>query len=280
MLRLILKPLTLLPLPALHCLGSVLGHLLFYIAKKAKMHAIENMTQSGLFPSKITADVRQTFIATGKGVLETLYLWNSSSQTVRKLMQRVNGWEVVEEGVKAKNGIIFIVPHMGCFEISSLYYALHQPITVMYRPPKQKWLRPLVNMGRKRDNITLAEANASGVRKLFKTLKNGGSVGILPDQKPAAGEGQWADFFGKPAYTMTLASKLAEKTGATIVMAFTERLANGEGYVLHFNKVGSINTPTLLNQAIEEQIKQAPIQYYWSYHRYKISRKSKVKSSQ
>lgn len=277
MLRLILKPLTLLPLPILHHLGSALGHLLFYSARKAKVHAIENMTQSGLFSTPITTALRESFIATGKGVLETLYLWNSSNQTVEKLMQRVNGWDIVEEGINSKKGIIFIVPHMGCFEMASLYYSLHQPITVMYRPPKKAWLRPLVNMGRKRDNNILAEANASGVRKLFKTLKNGGAVGILPDQTPSAGEGEWADFFDKPAYTMTLASKLAKKTGATIIMTFAERLPNGKGYELHFSKVDSIATTTLLNQAIEKQIKQAPNQYYWSYHRYKVSRKAQAK---
>lgn len=278
MLKLILKPLTLLPLPVLHYLGSVLGFVLFYTARKAKVHAIENMSQSGLFSNQTTSTVRQSFINTGKAILETPYIWNSSSQTVRKLIKKVHGWNTIETGIKANNGIIFIVPHMGCFEIASLYFALHHPLTIMYRPPKKEWLKPLV-MGRKRDNITLAEANASGVRKLVKTLKKGGSVGILPDQTPSAGEGEWADFFGKPAYTMTLASKLAVKTGATIIIAFAERLPNGKGYELYFNQVDSIATTTLLNQAIEKQITQVPSQYYWSYHRYKVSRKSKPQSA-
>ena len=166
---------------------------------------------------------------------------------------------------------------MGCFEITSLYFALHHPITVLYRPPKKKWLRPIVNTGRARDNIALAEANANGVRKLLKALKNKQAIGILPDQIPASGEGEWADFFGKTAYTMTLASKLAEKTGATVIIAFGERLAKGKGYTIHFTKVDSINTASLLNQAIETQIKQNPSQYYWNYNRYKVSRKSREK---
>jgi KDO2-lipid IV(A) lauroyltransferase len=153
---------------------------------------------------------------------------------------------------------------------------LHYPITVLYRPPKKQWLAPLVQ-GRKRHNITLAKANASGVRKLLKALKKGEAIGILPDQIPATGEGEWADFFDKPAYTMTLASKLAEKTGATVISAFGERLDKGKGYALHLTKVESIGTTILLNQAIETQIKQNPGQYYWSYNRYKISRKSRQK---
>jgi Kdo2-lipid IVA lauroyltransferase/acyltransferase len=277
MLRLILNPLSLLPLPILHALGKALGSLLFYVAQKAKRRATDNIKQSQLFPNETASAVKQSFIAMGKAILETPYIWNSNNLKVAKLMRDVQGWETVEAAVKANKGIIFLTPHMGCFEITSLYYALHYPISVLYRAPKKKWMRPLVDSGRARNNITLAEANASGVRSLLKALKKGEAIGILPDQAPATGEGEWVDFFGKPAYTMTLASKLAEKTGATVIMAFGERLDSGKGYVLHLTKVDSIATTLQLNQAVEAQVKQCPSQYYWNYHRYKASRKSKVK---
>ncbi len=276
MLQLIFKPLSLLPLPVLHAMGKLLGVILFFVASKAKRRSIENITQSQLFNGPIEPTVKLNFIAMGKAILETPYIWNSDNQRINNLMKQVYGWEIIESAIEAQQGIIFLTPHMGCFEITSLYYARQHPITVLYRPPKKKWLLPLVN-GRKRANVTLAEANANGVRKLFKALKKGEAVGILPDQIPASGEGEWADFFGKPAYTMTLASKLAERTKATIIMAFGERLDNGQGYALHLTKVDSIATPILLNQAIEKQIAQAPNQYYWNYHRYKVSRKSREK---
>ncbi len=276
MLRLILKPLSLLPLPLLHALGSVLGRILFLFSRKAKARTIANITQSQLFPKQIPSAVKQSFIAIGKAILETPYIWNSDNQKIAKLMQNVEGWAHVEAAMKRNKGIIILTPHMGCFEITSLYYALHHPVTILYRPPKKKWLAPLLS-GRKRDNITMAEANTNGVRKLLKALNKGESIGILPDQIPATGEGDWADFFNKPAYTMTLASKLAVKTGATILMAFGERLSNGKGYILHFTSVDSISTLSQLNQAIETQIAKNPSQYYWNYNRYKISRKSKEK---
>ena len=278
MLSLIFKPLSLLPLPVLHFLGEILGRILFYSAQKSKHRATENITQSQLFSIQTAEAVRQNYIALGKAILETPYIWNSDNLKIAELMHDVQGWEVVEEALKSHKGIIFLTPHMGCFEITSLYYALHQPISVLYRAPKKKWMRPLVDTGRARHNITLAEANASGVRNLLKALKKGEAIGILPDQVPATGEGEWANFFGKPAYTMTLASKLAEKTGATIIMAFGERLDKGKGYALHLTKVNAIATPSLLNQAIEAQIKQCPHQYYWSYHRYKVGKKAKAQS--
>ncbi len=280
MLATLLKPLSVLPLPLIHQLGAGLGWLLHLTMSKTKRYATENITQSNLFPNQVAQAVQQSFIAMGKAILETPYIWNSNDKKLNKIVQNVHGWETVENATNRNKGIIFLTPHMGCFEITSLYYALHHPITVLYRPPKKAWLNPIVNTGRQRPNITLAEANASGVRKLMKTLKGGGAVGILPDQTPNAGEGEWADFFDKTAYTMTLASKLAEKTGASVIMVFGERLANGKGYDLHFTPVDSIGTPALLNQALETQIKQCPEQYYWGYNRYKVRRKAREKLAQ
>jgi KDO2-lipid IV(A) lauroyltransferase len=182
----------------------------------------------------------------------------------------MHGWQIVENALQTGKGIIFLTPHLGCFEITSIYYGNQHPITVLYRPPKLKWLEALILRGRSRTGVSLATADTKGVRKLMQALKRGEAIGILPDQIPAAGEGEWADFFGKPAYTMSLASKLAEKTGATVIMGFGERLENGAGYALHLNKLDSIATPTLLNQAIEQQIAQKPGQYLWSYNRYKV----------
>ena len=135
-------------------------------------------------------------------------------------------------------------------------------------------IRDRIDTGRSKGQVKLAPANVQGVRLLMQALKKGEAIGILPDQIPNEGEGEWADFFGKPAYTMTLASKLAEKTGATIIMAFGERLANGQGYEIHLSAVESIATPALLNLAITQKITQKPEQYLWRYNRYKVRRGS------
>mgnify|MGYP000046428973 FL=1 len=196
-------------------------------------------------------------------------------------MQTVKGcgnWHLVDEALTKGKGLIFLTPHLGCFEITSIYYASHHPITVLFRPPKKSWLAPLIDSGRVKGQVKLAPANAQGVRALMQALKRGEAIGILPDQIPAAGEGEWADFFGKPAYTMTLAGKLAEKTGATVIMAFGERLTDGQGYRIHLTKVESIATAGLLNQAIEQQIKQKPEQYLWRYNRYKTRRHAMQKN--
>lgn len=274
MLTLLSKILSCLPLAAIHQLGKMLGWLIHGLTPNAARIQRKNLMQSGLFPHKneLEKAIRSNIAESGKAILETLAIWQWPQQQALQTVKGCNNWHLVEDALNKGKGLIFLTPHLGCFEITSIYYASRHPITVLFRPPKKSWLSPLIDAGRVKGQVKLAPANAQGVRALMQALKKGEAIGILPDQIPAAGEGEWADFFGKPAYTMTLASRLAEKTGATVIMAFGERLADGQGYSIHLTKVESIATPDLLNQAIEQQIKQKPEQYLWRYNRYKTRR--------
>jgi KDO2-lipid IV(A) lauroyltransferase len=98
---------------------------------------------------------------------------------------------------------------------------------------------------------------------------------LLPDQVPQQGEGVWADFFGRPAYTMTLSAKLHQITNATIILSHAERLPRGRGYLIRFTPFEQVlgDTPAqqarAINMAMEQLIATCPAQYFWSYNRYK-----------
>ena len=274
MLKLFFKCFAILSLPALHKLGATLGWLIYLCSPKSAKIMKENIRNSSLANSDQAFKhiLHENIAETGKSILETLGIWQKKETELLAMIKQVHGWPLIKDALQQGKGLIFLTPHLGCFEITSIYYGSKHPITVLYRAPKMSWLNPLIQAGRTRTGVSLAEANASGVRKLMQALKRGEAIGILPDQIPAAGEGEWADFFGKPAYTMTLASKLAEKTGATVIMAYGKRLANGAGFEIHLQKIESIATPALLNKAIEQQIAQKPSQYLWRYNRYKQRR--------
>lgn len=269
-----LKCLRFFPLPAIHGLGAVVGLINYLFNQDHRAHAKGNLNQSGLSNGKITAEkmLFKSTLENSKGAFETFAIWFKSQLEVLNWVKNVDGWDAVEDAINSGKGLIFLTPHLGCFEITSLYYGAHYPMTVLYRQPRQAWLMPLIAAGRQRGKVTLAPANSQGVKLLLQALKRGEAIGILPDQAPLEGEGEWAPFFGRPAYTMTLASKLAQKTGAQVFMAFGERVSWGRGYNIHIRAIesGSINTPTLLNAEIERTIRQCPTQYLWMYDRYKI----------
>lgn len=261
------------PLHILHNLGALLGWLTYLVSPTYRRHLRENTAQAGDW----AIAARKTAIAeTGKGLLELPFLWLRSQDEVIHQVVRVSGWEHIEAAWQAGRGILFLTPHLGCFEITAQYYASFKPVTVLYRPPKQTWLQPFIESGRGA-HINLASANLGGVRKLMKALKKGEAIGILPDQVPGHGEGIWAPFFGKPAYTMTLAARLAEggRSAPTVMLIHAERLPYGAGYHLHMLPLGEPLAPTLegrvlqFNAALERMIATNPGQYLWGYNRYK-----------
>jgi len=259
-----------LPLWLVHLLGAGLGRLTYLLSPTYRRHLRENLAQAGFAP-QLRGSVAA---AAGRQALELAPIWLKPLAEVTPRVVAVSGWEIVEAARQLGKGIVFLTPHLGCFEITAQYYAAHAPITVLYRPPKRAFLQKLIETGRQRENLHLAPADVSGVRSLVKALKRGQAVGLLPDQAPKVGEGVWLDFFGKPAYTMTLAARLTE-TGATTIFAWAERLSSGRGYHLHLRRAvtplegDTINRARQINAEIEALVRECPAQYLWGYNRYK-----------
>lgn len=259
-----------LPLAWLHRLGALAGWLAYLGSPRYRRNLQANLGQAGIDPALRGPAAAEA----GKQALELARIWMKSLEETNAQVAEVCGWEFVQAAQARGKGILFLTPHLGCFEITAQYYSAFGQITVLYRPPKQESLQQMILAGRKRQQLHLAPADLSGVRALIKALKKGEAVGMLPDQAPKVGEGAWLDFFGRPAYTMTLAARLSE-TGATVLMAWGERLPGGRGYRLHFHSPGQpLEGDTLaraqqINHEIEALIRQCPAQYLWGYNRYK-----------
>ena len=255
-----------------------MGWLTYFLSPRYAGRTRYNLIQSRVYADEGSYQslLRQTVSEAGKSLLELFPMWLRSERNVLGLLRECHGWEHVDAALSHGKGIIFLTPHMGCFEITSLYYAARHPITVLYRPPKLRWLEPLMLSGRKRGQVTLAPTDLKGVKLLLGALKRGEAIGILPDQVPSSGEGVWADFFGRPAYTMTLVGRLQKATGATILLAFAERLSWGRGYVLRIEPMpeslpdDKVQAAAALNLAVEGLVRECPAQYLWSYNRYKV----------
>lgn len=264
-----------LPLSVLHALGALLGRIVYLAAPRYRHYVRANLRAAGYADGALLS---RAIAEAGKAVLELPAVWLRPHATVAAWVVQVSGWDLVEAALARRRGIIFLTPHLGCFEITAQYYAYrapdHAPLTALYRSPKKKALEPLMLAGRDRPNLRVAGTDLRGVRILLRALKQGEAVGILPDQAPGVGEGEWAEFFGRPAYTMTLAGRLAENSGAQVILAYAERLPRGRGYHL---KVSAMPPPLAgesqartLNRALEGLIRSCPAQYIWGYNRYKV----------
>ena len=272
MLLSILRLLARLPLSWLHAAGAALGWMVYVLSPTYARRLTDNLYSSGLCagPDAFRKLRNQVIAETGKGVTELIAVWFGTDQKVSRMI-RCDTWGVAEQAQRSGCGVIFLTPHLGCFEIAGLFGAQKMPITVMYRRPKLGWIEPLMIAGRSRWKSSVVPANARGVRMLYKALARGEAVGLLPDQAPGADGGVWADFFGRPAYTMTLVARLQKASGAAIIMACAERLPHGRGYQVLIEPGPSANLDeAALNRAVEALVRRYPAQYLWSYNRYKI----------
>ena len=202
---------------------------------------------------------------------------------------RWEGEDRVPTLLQEGRGLLLMTPHLGCFEVVAQAYAerfgAQAPMTALYRPARKPWLRELVAASRDRPGLQAAPANLSGVRQMLRALKKGECVGLLPDQVPPEGQGAWAPFFGRPAYTMTLAARLIQQTGAPVVLLWGERLSWGRGYIVHVRPFAPLPPDCSpeqacehINRHMESLILEAPQQYLWGYNRYKGPRAQEVVS--
>jgi Kdo2-lipid IVA lauroyltransferase/acyltransferase len=233
----------------------------------------ENLAQAGIRDARVR---RRAIAAAGQMLAELPAIWFRPHAEVAALVRRVEGAGEAHAARARGEALLFLTPHMGCFEITSQYAAREGPITVLYRPPKIGWLEPLMRSGRERANVRLVPADVTGVRALFAALRRGEPVGFLPDQVPGKGEGEWAEFFGRPAYTMTLAARLAGRANVACFLAYGRRLPRGAGYDIVLRPLAPAlpgeSATRRLNRALEALIRECPEQYLWGYNRYKRPR--------
>ena len=199
-----------LPFAWYHAAGSRLGWIAYHTSSRFANRLRENLRASGVCANEaeyrrmLRENIRR-YRETGAGVHPAVV---SQPDRGGRLVRRCTGEDAVIDGVGQGRGVILLTPHLGCFEVSAIYAAQYTPITVLYRQPHVHYLDRLILAGRGRGQVKLAPANLKGVRALLRALKAGECIGVLPDQVPGEGEGVWVDFFGRPAYTMTLIGKL------------------------------------------------------------------------
>jgi len=260
-----------LPLAVVQLIGAFLG-ILAYIGSKKYRSLFRPQYEAALtargIPFRLWAAVR----ASGMLFSDSLWIWRNPKKALE--ITTVHNWDVVQNAMSEGKGMIILCPHLGGYEIIPRYLANHYPATIMYRPSRQEWLNEVVEEGRAYPNMHFVQTNLNGVRQMTRALSKGEVIAILPDQVPSGGDGIWANFFGRPAYTTTLPIRLANRHNTPAVMFTAKRGILGGGWVIDAKRLDSFSDdPNIavkeLNTAIEAAILVAPEQFIWSYNRYK-----------
>lgn len=205
---------------------------------------------------------------------EFFSIWGSDNNKNIARIAHVQGMDKLQTALSSGHGCVLIAPHFGTWEIMNAYLAQFTDMTIMYKPVKNEAANQFVRAARSREKATLVPTDESGVRQIFKALKQGGTTVILPDHTPNQG-GEMIPFFGIPLASSNLSAKLIQKTKAHCLLIYA--LRNAEGlFDMHIEEIdsriynGTANEGTrILHESIEQLIRRYPEHYHWSYKRFK-----------
>ena len=277
LLYLALRLFGLLPLRWLHAAGAGFGRLLYWRhGRTAHVTAVNlSIARPQLAPAQRKVLLRRVMAEGGKSGAEIVKVWGAGAARALELVREVRGGELLDAALAAGKGVIIAAPHLGCWELLNYWLCSRTPMAILYRPPRFPAVEQLLRKVRGALAPEQVRAEGAGVRTLYKRLAAGRAVGILPDQKPRAGEGEFAPFFGRNALTMVLLPRLAARTGATVLFAFAERLPRGAGFRIHLlpapvglDDADPQRACAAMNRGVESCVEIAFAQYQWQYRRW------------
>ena len=283
-----------LPLLLLRALGHLIGTTLWLSRSRMWLVTRENIERCypALDSHRQVLLARESLRETGKTITETTYAWTQPVERLIALIQEVEGQSSVDAALACGEGIIFVIPHLGNWEVINHFLGRHYGLTHMYQPDRNKRLNKFIQQRRGRTGTRFVPTDRSGIKAQLNVLKNGGCIGVMPDQEPLIHTGEFAPFFGIDALTNELAARFS-KTNAKLFIAVCER--SSVGFNIRFDpidtetsNVAPVSTTPLgtgpiaseastnnvsrlarINDAIENSVRLKPAQYLWSYKRFR-----------
>lgn len=280
MIELLIRLFAGLPLSGAQAFGSLLGRLAWRLNGRERHNAEVNIRLC--FPELSVAEqealAKRTLRENGKLIAELPKSWLGGKDYWERRLDGEAFTAEIRRLLQQQRGMIIAAPHLGNWEIGLNAITAAGPTTVLYKPPRQAWLRSVMDDGRKSTGASTAPTDMQGIRALMAALRRGEIVAILPDQVPKEFEQSgsvMAPFFGQPARTMTLISRLASKTHAPVLAAYAERLPHGRGFFINYRLVdervfdaSAEVSASAVNDAVEALVRLAPAQYQWTYRRF------------
>lgn len=262
--------------------GKVLGYCAYLTNSRMYKTSLTNLELC--FPNlnqqerKVLA--RLSLMHTGMMLAECGPVWLWPVDKIIGQIQEVEGADLLQDARDLGKGVILIGPHHGNWELMGLYLSTLGSCSQLYQAPKHKDLDDLLYLARSRGSAKMYPANTKGVVAVLGALKKGEMVGILPDQIPGPNAGEFVPFFNNNAYTMTLITRLIQKTGAKALLTYAKR--TNKGFKIVIKEADAMTYAEHmqealigLNKTVELAVEDAPEQYQWEYKRFRYQPEGK-----
>ncbi|MBP5284718.1 MAG: lysophospholipid acyltransferase family protein [Kiritimatiellae bacterium] len=222
------------------------------IAKAAWCHLPGHICEALCVPKVVTSENWREHLDTSGGDPETVKLLLDTPQTP----------------------ILLVSSHHGVWEAATNLLSFARPMIAIARTMNNRFVANWMKKHHFRGDVTVIDKNRGFTPQIIKRwLRENAAMTILMDQH--SGKGLPLKFFGRSAKTFTTAARLAMRYGVPIVAGSFVRIAPYRyrlvgGGILRFSKNDDLAKCTqLLNDRLEEAIREYPAQYLWSHRRWR-----------
>lgn len=275
-----IRALSLLSLAQAQAFGAWVGRLMWLANGRTRAVTETNLALClpNLTDEQREQMARQSLVETACTMTEAGASWLWPEDKVRRLFRTIHNAELLDQCMTDAKGVVVIVPHLGNWEILNHYFSQRYRGHAIYRPPKIKGLDrfALERRGSMGHGLGLVPTTREGVQELYRLLREGECVFVLPDQEPSLKSGMFAPFFGIDALSSRLVPSLQRETGCEVICNYSIRLPDAQGFDIHFRRLEEgYDSPdertaiTAINRTIERCVETAPEQYQWEYKRFK-----------
>lgn len=264
-----------LPLPVLAPIGQGVGMLAYALIAKRRRIGRTNLRLC--FPHLSVRErerlLRRHFRAFGRAIIESSIAWWGSAARLRRVV-KLEGTEHIDalQGQR----VIGLVPHFVGIELEGLRMTMDYRGAAVYVKQKDPFVDAFLKSKRERFPGTRMISRQEGVKAIVRAFQNGQALQLSPDMDLGAKDAVFVSFFGVPAATVTVLSRLAKLTDARVIPLVVRQLDGGRGYLARFYPAWD-RFPTAsveddarrMNAFIEERILEMPEQYLWTHRRFK-----------
>lgn len=278
--RVLINGLGLLPRSLALMTGQSVGRIAYGLSDRLRRTGFRNLELA--FPEMSERErariLRGCFRNLGRLLGEFSQLSRATPESLHRIIE-CRGLENLQAAEARGQGVILFTGHLGAWELSSLALsAFGHPLSFLVRRIDNPLVERLVEKTRTRFGNRSIDKRAA-MRPMFKTLRAGGTLGILVDLNTQPHEGIFVDFFGVPASTTSGVASLALRTKASVLPVFIPWDEEQQRYVLYIDPPLDIartgdekedvrRLTSQFTSVVESYVRRSPEQWLWIHKRW------------
>jgi len=260
--------------------------LVYHLDKKRRNLTITNLTMA--FPEKTSEEIavlsKEVYTELSKTISEILLMFTGQFDIDKAIKNVDEAKEKLQKiAQNSPHGVIVMTAHFSNWELAAHFLAKNGlPMLAIGREGNNKLIDQKITIPFRNKYGNRATSKDNAMLAMAKTLKKGDAVGLLIDQKAGQLNSVKVDFFGTLAETTLSVAMLKLKFNPVVVPIFIARQSDGMyemiintpiDYVADEieNKEKKLKAMTMkYNQAIEEIIREYPVQWFWMHNRWRL----------